>query len=471
MGTSAIFLLLVNLAPLADAQSFSATDSMGVERDSHTATLLANGKVLVAGGEDADGSPLNTAEVYDPATGTFSDTGSMSAARFAHTATLLANGKVLVTGGFGATALLASAELYDPGSGTFSATGNLNRARYSHTATLLGNGMVLIIGGDNASSNPIADAELYDPTLGPGTFSLSATLAAARSMHTATLLPNGTVLVAGGKGLSGVLLTSAELFAGNSFSPTTGSLAIARRSHTATLTDGKVLITGGSAFAGAESYDPGTGQFLPAGSMAATPRFNHTATLLNDGTTLVAGGVDGSFNAFADAELHAGGSFSTTGSMGAARGFHTATLLSDGKVLVAGGIGSSFAAVDSAELYSPAEVGEEEITIDIKPGSSTNPVNPKSNGTIPVAILSSATFDASTEVDISTLTFGHTGDEESLSHCGIQNVNADGLMDLMCHFYTQLTGLQAGDTEAYLKFETFDGESYVGSDKVRIVPR
>jgi hypothetical protein len=246
-------------------------------------------------------------------------------------------------------------------------------------------------------------------------------------------------------------------------------LATARYSHTATLAGGKVLIAGGFV-TGAESYDPATGMFSAAGNMG-TARANHTSTLLNDGTTLAAGGFDAGFGAIAGAELHAGGSFSATGSMGAARAIQTATLLNDGKVLVAGGADSSFNPLASAELYSPAEDGEEAVTIDIKPGSSTNPVNPKSNGTIPVAILSSSTFDASTEVDISTLTFGHTGDEESLSHCGIQNINADGLMDLMCHFYTQFTGLQAGDTEAYLKFETFDGESYVGSDKVRIVPR
>ncbi len=107
--------------------------------------------------------------------------------------------------------------------------------------------------------------------------------------------------------------------------------------------------------------------------------------------------------------------------------------------------------------------------IDIKPGSVPNSINPNSMGKIPVAILSSASFDAPSQVDTSTLTFGRTGNEESLAFClGSEDVNNDGLLDLVCHFATQASGFQPGDTEGILKGRTIDGSTLEGSDSVRI---
>src|ERR1041385_7501526 len=147
----------------ATSGSWTATGSLAVARYVHTATLLPNGKVLVAGGYN--GSYLTSAELYDPATGTWTATGSLSTARDSPTATLLSNGKVLVAGGNNGSSYLASAELYDPASGTWTATGNLTTARDSHTATLLPNGKVLVAGGLN-NSDFVASAELYDVGLG-----------------------------------------------------------------------------------------------------------------------------------------------------------------------------------------------------------------------------------------------------------------------------------------------------------------
>src|SRR5438093_3790395 len=123
-------------------------------------------------------------------------TGSLKTARFHHTATLLPDGRVLVVGGEQAHTPLASAELYDPATGTWSATGSLSTARDSHTATLLPNGMVLVAGGRETDPGPsLASAELCDPAT--GTWSPTGSLDTGRLYHTATLLPNGMVLVAG----------------------------------------------------------------------------------------------------------------------------------------------------------------------------------------------------------------------------------------------------------------------------------
>jgi N-acetylneuraminic acid mutarotase len=281
---------------------------------------------------------------------------------------LLPTEKVFVAGGAG-TSVLASAELYEPASGTWSSAGSLTTARHSHTATLLPTGKVLVVGGESSGFSVLASAELYDPAT--GTWSSTGSLATARRYHTATLLtsgPNaGKVLVAGGAtGTASSRLASAELYdpATGTWS-STGSLATARRNHTATLLTsgpnaGKVLVAGGEGSTGtlasAELYDSATGTWSSTGSLA-TARRNHTATLLPNGKVLVAGGWSGS-SMLASAELYdpATGTWSSTGSLATARQSHTATLLATGQVLVAGGSGSS-GALSSAELFSSAISG------------------------------------------------------------------------------------------------------------------
>jgi len=183
---------------------------MAVGRFLHTATLLQNGKVLIVGGALTSASdPVPTAEVYDPATGTFAMTGAMATARAQHTATLLTDGRVLIVGGTTSTGTgdlqpTATAEVYDPSTGSFSVTRSMAEARTYHTATLLPSGKVLVAGGGNENST----AEVYDPAT--GSFSIADGMHVGRSGHTATLLPNGSVLVAGGGIFTG--LASAELY-------------------------------------------------------------------------------------------------------------------------------------------------------------------------------------------------------------------------------------------------------------------
>ncbi len=357
-----VSLAVTTVTAHAQTGIFSVTGSMTAPRFQHTVTLLANGQVLAAGGFSGPGfSPaLASAELYDPTTGTFSATDSMSTPRLDHTATLLPNGTVLVAGGGSPS---VSAELCDPTTGTFSATGSMITPRDGHTATLLPNGQVLIAGG-NGGPFPLASAELYDPTT--GTFSATGSMTNPRAGARATLLSNGIVLVTGGQGSSSVL-ASTELY-----DPTagtfraTGSMITARFSHVAALLpDGQVLVAGGSpsappsadSVASAELYNPTTGTFRATGSMI-TARFSHAAALLPDGQVLVAGGSPGpqpfSFP-LASAELYdpTTGAFSATGLMTTPRSFLVpamATLLLNGEVLLAGGVGPSGPQA-SAELY------------------------------------------------------------------------------------------------------------------------
>jgi hypothetical protein len=317
---------------------FTPTGSMTTERAATAATRLQDGRVLFTGGSPCGdtGGIWASAEVYDPATGTFSPTGSMHTPRASHTSTLMADGRVLITGGITGSSpaastsatlaafrlvdtsanVLKTAEIYDPATGTFSKTGSMSSIRDSHTATLLTDGRVLVVGGGGEGYAGVTSVDLYDPTT--GTFKRTGSIKGGRWLHAATLLRDGRVLITGGRS------------------------------------------SNDSSYASAEIYDPASGRFSSTDAMD-DGRQQHTATLLQDGRVLVTGGYwsDGhSWKVLSATEIFdpATEKFSPTGSMGAAREDQTATLLDDGRVLIAGGdaIGNSGAAsVPSAVLYQP----------------------------------------------------------------------------------------------------------------------
>jgi hypothetical protein len=363
---------------------FSATGGLGTARTGHTATRLTTGKVLFAGGKGVS-ADLASAELYDSqvdatgaALGGFSATGSLATARRQHTATLLYNSKVLVAGGVQASTATPSVELF--GTSTFTAnigSGLLGTGRFGHTATRLPNGKVLIAGGSTGGGFFTNTAELY--TTSTNVLAATGNLVTARAAHTATLLSSGKVLIAGGVTSGGGTVTAAlELYdpaggaGAGTFAAAGVSLGTARQLHTATLLpNGQVLISGGvdsngNALFTSELYNPNASCLaLPCTTPAVSSssatfsyeRTQHSGTLLPGGKVLFAGGFGISGAALDNAELYAVAptdAFTFTGSLGFGVAGHTATLLTNGLVLVGGGsTGSSTSptASSTAKVY------------------------------------------------------------------------------------------------------------------------
>lgn len=323
---------------------WTPTGSMSIARFNHTATLLANGKVLVAGGScsPSNCTALASAELYDLSTGTWSLTGSMHVARENHRATLLSNGEVLVAGGDDgitpSVKALASAEVYNPASGTWSFTGSMHVARFNFSANTLGNGEILAAGGDNGAGDccttssrqkiggyssaipespcfcphGITSAELYNPTTGK--WIPTGSLNKPRTLFTATSIPDGTFRVLAAGGITCNIRSSSC-----------------------------------SVYSSAEVFDPTTGKWTLSGRMHS-PRYNEAAAQLNPGTgqVLVEGGSSSSA-VLASAEIFtvSTGTWSLTGSMNDARSAQRDIKLTSGLILVAGG------GTATAELFTP----------------------------------------------------------------------------------------------------------------------
>lgn len=234
-----------------DAETWTVVAPMTSPRGDHTATLLRDGKVLVAGGLGPTNNirnPLSSAEIYDPVTEKWTPTGSLNFGRSSHKATLLPDGRVLVAGGAGADAkALASAELFDPRTGKWTMTGTMNVARTDHKPLLMPGGKVMVLGGFN-DAGPLSSVELYDPTTGQ--WAATGNMIERRQWNSVTLLPSGKVLIIGGSSMCNgeyCVLASTELYDPATETWTAaGSLTTPRVvDHVALLLNEKVLVAGG----------------------------------------------------------------------------------------------------------------------------------------------------------------------------------------------------------------------------------
>jgi WD40 repeat protein len=268
---------------------WSATGSLKQKRRLHASSLLPDGRVLVAGGQATSANNLNSAEIYDPATGRWTLTGNMLAARALFDMVLLPNGKVLAVGGLPGGVETPTAELYDPATGAWTATGDLNTGNggASHL-TLLNDGKVLIAGGF------VTECELYDPDT--GTWTLTGSTFTPRFENIQTLLADGRVLVAGGIRGSQVLDWSEIYNPATGLWRKGGPLNTARRGCPGSLlANGRVFAAGGSDpntqfLTSIEEFDPVSRQWRLSGTSLAAPRSDHTATTLLNGDIIIAGG-------------------------------------------------------------------------------------------------------------------------------------------------------------------------------------
>ncbi|MGK2857925.1 MAG: kelch repeat-containing protein [Thermoanaerobaculia bacterium] len=330
-----------------------------IPREGHTATLLSNGTVLLAGGvaDHRTATELSAAEVFDPLTGGSQRVGELSRTRWLHTATLLRDGRVLIAGGASNGQSTRSAEVYDPSLGAFTQLADMRYAHSGHTATLLDDGRALIVG-----SASYRDAEYYLPETGK--FVVAGQMQVTRYDHTATLLQDRRVLIIGGRNsvdFGGT--TAAEIFdPATGLSTLTGRMRTGRFSHTSTLLpDGRVLVAGGwtrnGIVATAEIYNPVTGSFVDAPRMQFE-RAYHTATLLPNGTIAFLGGqyfgLPRAIEVFDPATM----TFSIPAELETGRWQNTSTLLPDGRICVAAGMNIDYVSLDSIELIRLGNGGD-----------------------------------------------------------------------------------------------------------------
>lgn len=341
--------------PLPRTIGWSIGRDMTVARAMHTATRLADGTVLIAGGRTPAGE-LDSAELYDPATDSFRAAAPMNRPRSGATATLLPDGRVLVAGGSEFTA-----EVYDPASDSWLLTGRMITQRQGHAAVLLADGRVLVVGGTSGTGST-ATAEIYDAA--SNAWTLVGQMSRNRASLTATSLSSGVVLIAGGEPLSGdgVAVNIVDLF-----DPITETFAAgppmlgARSRHNATLLpDGRVLVVSGvhspEVLTSVEVFDPVAAEWSSGPAVNEGRESGFTLTLLPDGRVLLVGGLSQGTQT-TEVRDASTGEWQFASATSDIRGFHTATLLLDGRVLVAGGLNGQqdgnglFEAVATTELW------------------------------------------------------------------------------------------------------------------------
>lgn len=321
-------------------------------RAEHAATLLQNGDIVVTGGSNGDQAVAGV-ELVNPDALSVTPLADLTTARAGHTATVLEGGLILVAGGRVGDRTLASAELYDPVTGQSQPAGSMRWARAGHQALTLDDGSVLLVGGVR-DGKPVARAELYQPTT--AAFEPASKLKSVHLDPAFAKLGDGRVLLSGA--VAGKQGQPTELFipARGRWKAVKGSPAL--RGHTAsTLPDGRVVLAGGFEGKAASDavfvFDLAKGKAKPIGSLA-TPRNGHTASLLPDGRLLVLGGlVSGLETNVVEVFDVTAGTSSVVEAPFLPRTGHTATTLADGRVVIIGGEFGGLA-FDDISLFDPA---------------------------------------------------------------------------------------------------------------------
>lgn len=371
----ALAAVVVLLASLAGAQGRVArAGALAEPRLHHTATLLADGRVLVVGGRGADGlTTLASCELFEPKKMRWSRCASLGTARSHHAATRLLDGRVLVTGGTNHDAsagqnrfvALASAELYDPARDAWAPVAAMADARNGHTATLLLDGSVLVVGGAREQRVHLASVERYEPA--KDAWRAEKPLAVPRWLHAAVRTSDGQVVVVGGRSNAGeggkgpgVSIADVERFEPQAAAWTTLPSMSEPRQRTAVVAlpaDGGVVVIGGQTATSstnyAETWTPGLAEWEPFQNHLSMSLSGHTGTQLPSGDLVVTGGeppnaVD---TTRVQRWLAATKEWCLAGELRAGRKHHSATLLDDGRVLVVGGTSSGLPE-PSAELWT-----------------------------------------------------------------------------------------------------------------------
>lgn len=361
-------------------QKWEPVPSLHVGRIHHSASLLSDGSVMLVGGETDPAvsapdksvlesilkSVLNSVEVFR--NGAVAELAPLQVARAHHTATPLANGKLLVAGGIDKDRKpIASVEIWEPGKQRWQSGPPLKQPRYGHSATLLSDGRVMVAGGINLAGGvdqnggPIGAVEIWDPAY--NTWSTGASLLLPLQGHSATLLSNGDVLVMGGSTIQAEPVAMAMVWDKTRAQWRAAGFRASNQGHigdphSVTLVprpDGTAHVFG---FRETAQWSPTTNTVSATSLYGA--RENHSVTLLRDGRLLLAGGRNG--NAFLDwAEIYnpVSGRFSSTERLHQARHSHDAVILNDGRVLVAGGWVRAAdkpnqPAANSPEVWDPA---------------------------------------------------------------------------------------------------------------------
>ena len=342
---------------------WTTVSGMSQARGNHTTTLLPDGRMLIAGGTDGQ-TTLSSSELFDPTAKTFSPAATMNVSRDLHTASLLTNGRVLVAGGFHSglpsTGTTNSAEIYDPAVNAWVQTGALNQGRDNHTATVMPDGNIMVVGGYVEPPDPNAGyldtAEVYYSTAGVW-HTAAAPMGTKRALHAAVLLQDGRLLVIGGVNASGPT-ASVEAYdpAAGTWTPQ-DSLPVALHSPSAVLLpDGLVLVAGGDDGFGEKdtsyTFDPNAvaGKQWTKRRNMSQARINGTLTLLPNGLVLAAGGAQANGNTIGGAEeFHpSSGKWLSISTFTSARAYHTVTVAPDGTMYAIGGYdGSKY--LDTAE--------------------------------------------------------------------------------------------------------------------------